>query len=407
MKTAYFDCFSGASGDMIVAALLDAGMDIDLLRSQLAKLKLAGYQISATKVHRGPITATKFTVELDNSHQPTRNLEEIEKILNDSDLAPKIIEKARAIFQRLAQAEAKVHGIDIKEIHFHEVGAIDSIVDIVSAVIAITAMQIEQVLSSPIAIGTGTVQTHHGTLPIPAPATVELLRGFPTRQPVGTTEETGELTTPTGAAIITSLSKGYEPIPEMKLQAIGYGAGSREESTAGGLPNVLRVIIGETQQAASADSVVELSANIDDCTGEIIGSTIEKLLSAGCLDAWVTPIYMKKSRPAWMLCALCPMGEEQKISRIIFTETTTLGVRIKTVARAKLPRRYVIVETKYGPIRIKVAEINGEEISVKPEFTDCTAAAQAHGVAVKEVITQAMRSYGNEIAGNKDRGEEI
>ena len=357
MKTAYFDCFSGASGDMIVAALLDAGMDIDLLRNELAKLKLTGYQISTTKVHRGPITATKFTVELDNSHQPTRNLEEIEKILNDSDLAPKIIEKAKAIFQRLAQAEARVHGIDINEVHFHEIGAIDSIVDIVSAVIAITTMQIEQVFSSPIAIGTGTVQTHHGTLPIPAPATVELLQGVPVYQPAGTATETGELTTPTGAAIITSLSKGYGPIPEMKLQAIGYGAGAREKSTAGGLPNVLRVIIGETQQAPSSDSVVELSANIDDCTGEIIGSTIEKLLSAGCLDAWATPIYMKKSRPAWMLSALCPMGEEQKISKIIFTETTTLGIRIKTVARAKLPRRCVIVETKYGPIPVSYTHL--------------------------------------------------
>ena len=389
MKLAYFDCFAGAGGDMIVGALLDAGLPLEALQAELAKLDLTGYEISAEKVRRGGLGGTKFSVAVRQADQPPRNLDEIRRIIDSGRLADEVAETAKAIFARLAAAEAKVHGIGVEQVHFHEVGAVDSIVDIVAAAAGVRLLGIEQVRCSPIPVGAGTVQTSHGRLPLPAPATAQLLTGAVTAErPAGAAA--CELTTPTAAAVLTTLSAGYGPVPAMRLEAIGYGAGSREDEA---LPNLLRVLIGEAAGEGEVDSAVELSANLDDCTGEVLGAAMEKLLAAGCLDAWAAPIYMKKSRPAWQLSALCEVGDVERMEKIIFAETTTLGVRRRTCSRSKLPRRHVTVQTPYGPIRVKVAGRGAAEATASPEFADAAAAAQAHGVPVKEVLAAAAQAY--------------
>ncbi len=389
MKLAYFDCFSGAAGDMIVGALLDAGLSLEALLEQLDGIKLPGCNISAEKVRRGALSGTKFTVTSSETNQPHRNLDDILSIIHSASLPGRANKTSEAIFRRLAQAEAKVHGIDVAKIHFHEVGAVDSIIDIVAAAVGIEMLGIEKVLCSPIPLGRGTVQAAHGTLPLPAPATVELLKGATTAEAI-TEGVTGELTTPTGAAVLTTLTDSFGPAPAMELSAVGYGAGSRDSNA--GLPNLLRVLIGRASDTGAVDSVVELSTNLDDCTGEIIGATIEKLLQAGCLDAWASPIYMKKSRPAWTLSALCSPGDVTRAEEIIFAETTTLGIRRRTCTRSKLARREITVETRYGPIRVKTGE-KEKILTASPEFADCLSAAEAHGVPVKEVIAAAVQAY--------------
>ena len=388
MKLAYFDCFAGISGDMIVGALLDAGCDFDALAGALAKLALPGCEVSAERVTRGGLTATKFNVEVDPAaDQPHRSLADILAMIDSADLAAAAAAKAKAIFERLGRAEAEVHGVDIQEVHFHEVGAADSIMDIVGAAVALELMGIERVICSPVPTGNGTVETAHGTLPVPAPATAKLLAGAKVAEtPPGVT---GEMTTPTGAAVVTTLAESFGALPDVDLSAVGYGAGTREGAA---LPNVLRVFVGQAGEGA-CDSAVELSANLDDCTGEIIGATIAKLLAAGALDAWASPIYMKKSRPAWMLSALCAPADAARMEEIIFVETTTLGVRQRSCRRSKLARRHVTVETPYGAVRIKVAGRDGRDLTASPEFADAAAAAEAHGAPVREVIAAAIDAY--------------
>ncbi len=399
MNLAYFDCFSGAAGDMIVGALLDAGLDFEALQKQLAGLKLPGCDISASKVRRGALAGTKFTVTASEADQPHRNLDDILSIIRSAALPGRSAETAEAIFRRLAQAEAKVHDMDVAKIHFHEVGAVDSIIDIVAAAVGIEMLGIEEVHCSPIPLGRGTVEAEHGTLPLPAPATVELLKGATTAEAI-TEGVTGELTTPTAAAVLTTLARSVGPVPAMALSAVGYGAGSREDTGPGEPPNLLRVFIGNSADDGSVDCMVELSANLDDCTGEVIGATIEKLLQAGCADAWAAPIYMKKSRPAWTLSALCAPADVGRAEEIIFTETTTLGVRRRTCTRSKLARRHVTVETAYGPIRVKIGSGDGNTITASPEFADCSSAAEAHGAPVKEVIAAAIQVHRESQEGN-------
>jgi len=389
MKLAYFDCFAGAAGDMIVGAVLDAGLEIDRLRAELAKLKLPGCSVSAEKVRRAGLAGTKFTVAVEPADQPNRNLADVVAIIEAADLPPRAAERAKAIFARLAEAEARVHGTSPEHVHFHEVGAVDSIVDVVAAAVGIELLGIDKVICSPIPVGSGTVTTAHGVLPVPAPATAELLKGFPTAEPEAP-PLSGELTTPTAAAVLTTLAERFGPMPAMEIEAVGYGAGSRDP---GDMPNLLRVLIGAESGAGAADTAVELSANLDDCTGEVLAATVEKLLAAGCVDAWCTPIYMKKSRPAWMLSVLCPPGEVQRAEQIIFAETTTLGIRRRVCGRSRLGRRHVTVETRYGAIRVKVGSLGGREMTASPEFSDCQAAAEAHGAAVKEVIAAAVQAY--------------
>ena len=390
---AYFDCFAGAAGDMIVGALLDAGADISALQTELDKLHLHGYSLKVDRANRCGIQGTKFDVSVDGDedhshahHHPHRGLSDILKLIDDADLAPRAAERASKVFKRLGHAEAKVHGCTPDEVHFHEVGAVDSIVDIIGACVALELLGVDSLYCSVIPLGSGTVKCAHGTMPVPAPATAELLKGFATCQGVCQ----GEMTTPTAAALLTALCENIGEMPEMQLGEVGYGAGTRDDDH---VPNMLRVLLGDFGAAATADCVVQLSANIDDCSGEILGATIDALLTSGCLDAWASPITMKKSRPAWQLCALCSPSDVDAAERIIFTETTTFGIRRKTCRRTKLTRSHVVVPTEYGDIRVSEASLSGEIVTVSPEFADCHAAATTHHVAIRQTMDAARDAY--------------
>lgn len=385
-KLAYFDCFAGAGGDMIVGALLDAGADFAALKEQLGSLQVPHVTLAAEKVNRGGIVGTKFHVNIEGHDHGHRGLGDVLKIIDAGRLAPRCADRARKIFTRLAQAEAKVHNIDVERVHFHEVGAIDSIMDIVGSCVGLELLDIDAVACSPIPLGSGTITCAHGLLPVPAPATAQLLQGAQTVPGVGS----GELTTPTAAAVLTTLTQGYGPVPEMDVQSIGYGAGTRNE---GPLPNLLRVYVGQPSELGDVDTVVELSANIDDCSGQLLGATIEKLLSAGCLDAWASPIVMKKSRPAWTLSALCAQRDVAAVERLLFAETPTFGIRRHVCSRRKLGRRFESVETPYGPVRMKIGSLAGQDVTVSPEFADCAAAAEAHHVSIREVLQAAIEIH--------------
>ncbi|MCK5113768.1 MAG: nickel pincer cofactor biosynthesis protein LarC [Phycisphaerae bacterium] len=388
MKIAYFDCFGGLAGDMIVGAFLDAGLDLAALKPELQKLDIGEFSVSCKQTARGGITGTKFDVEVQGHDHHHRGLSQILEIISVAKLVGKTGDTASRIFKRLAAAEAKVHGCDIEEIHFHEVGAVDSIVDIVSAAVAIELLGIDRIACSPIPIGSGTVKCAHGIIPLPAPATVELLvnaQTFPALNP-------GEATTPTGAAVMTTLSESFATPPEMKIASIGYGAGLRDDENA---PNLLRVIIGHDCEDGEADSVVELSANIDDCTGELLGAAMDKLLAAGALDVWITPGYTKKSRPTSVLSALCKPGDVEHMRQIIFVETTTFGIRQRSCGRVKLAREFARVETAFGRVRVKVGRLEGEIVTVSPEFADCKTAAESHGVNIQSVMDAAKSAWAN------------
>ena len=388
MSVAYFDCFAGAGGDMIVAALLDAGCDLDALRSGLGNLDLGGYTLAAEAASRGGISGTKFNVQLapDGEEHPHRGLKDCLDLIERAGLPARAAKRASDIFTRLAQAEAQVHGCTIAQVHFHEVGAVDSIIDIAGACLALEQLEIEQVFCSVIPVGSGTITCQHGTIPVPSPATAELLRGFTTRQgPVN-----GEMTTPTAAAILTTLAGELGEMPAMDVAAVGYGAGTRDSDC---LPNLLRVFVGERSECGSADTVVELTVNLDDCTGEIIGATIEILLAAGCLDAWAAPIVMKKSRPAWQLSVLCNPADVSAAEDILLTETTSLGVRRRVCGRSKLTREHQSVTTPFGPIRMKLGRRGGSILTASPEFDDCQQAAQSHGAPVRKVMDAARAAF--------------
>ena len=387
MAIAYFDCFAGAAGDMIVASLIDAGADVASLQRHVATLRLTGYELATSRVMRGGMAGTRFDVLVsEGAEQPHRHLSDILSIISQADLPPRAADRATRVFRKLASAEAQVHGIGIEEVHFHEVGAIDSIVDIVGACVAMELLGIEHVFCSAIPTGSGTVHSEHGLLPVPAPATAKLLIGAPTSD----IDIRGEATTPTAAALLTELVESYGPVPAMEVSAVGYGAGTRDN---GPLPNLLRVFVGKPSPAGQVDSVIELSANLDDCTGEIVGATLEKLLAAGCLDAWITPIQMKKSRPAWKLSVICSPSDVQRAEEIIFSETTTFGLRRHTASRSRLDRKHVTVSTRFGPIRIKVGRRDGVAVIASPEYSDCQTAADAHHVSLREVQAAAQQAY--------------
>jgi uncharacterized protein (TIGR00299 family) protein len=390
MTTAYFDCFAGAAGDMIVGALLSAGADFQRLSADLSRLG-AGSAVRREDVHRGGIAGVKFHVDAPHHehehdhHHGRRGLTDILGLISAAALPARAAKRATDIFTRLAKAEAKVHATAIENVHFHEVGAFDSIADIVGACLAMEYLDVDTVICSPIPTGGGTVQTAHGLLPVPAPATAELLVGFPLTD----NGAQFECTTPTAAAILTTLASSFGAPPAMQVAAVGYGAGSRIE---GPLPNLLRVMVGAAGEA-SADAVVELIANIDDCTGEMLSAAVAALLAAGCLDAWATPIYMKKSRPAWMLSALCRHGDVAAAEEVFFRQTTTFGVRKRAMERTMLQRRHESMETPFGPVRVKLGVRGGHVVTAAPEFEDCAAAARAHHVAVRDVIFAASEAW--------------
>lgn len=385
MKLAYFDCFSGISGDMVLGALVDAGVDLRALEAELRKLNLEGWEISAEKVQRNAIRATKVNVETKETHHH-RHLSPILKMIDAAALAPRAAERARRIFQRLGEAEAKVHNISIEKVHFHEVGAVDSIIDIVGAAIGFELLGIDSFACSIMDVGSGRVQTEHGLLPVPAPATVELLRDAPTFS----SGIQKELVTPTGAAIATTLSTQYATMPAMTLKAIGYGAGSADLQQQ---PNVLRLMIGESAGSNAEQHwdapVAVIEANLDDMSPQIYGYFVEQALAAGALDVFSTAVQMKKNRPGQLVTLLCEPSNLKPLIDLIFRETTTIGIRTHEVRRQTLARESVPVETPLGTIRMKISRLNGTLLNAAPEYEDCRKIATQMGLPLKQVLATA------------------
>ena len=387
MRIAYFDCFAGAAGDMIVAAMLDAGLDAEHLRAQLATLGIEGLDVRIAETARAGLRAIKFDPVIPHQHEH-RNLEQINEIIDRSNISKKARQTAVAIFDKLARAEAAVHGKGPNEIHFHEIGALDSIVDIVSACIGIEALGIDKVYCSALSVGGGTVQCDHGTMPVPAPATAQLLKGIPiTAGPVQ-----AELLTPTAAAILTTVTDQFGPLPSMKIERIGCGAGSLNPDK---FPNILRLILGQAvgEDAADIDTVCLLETNVDDISGELIGFLTKELLELGALDVFSTPIVMKHSRPAVKVSVICGPEITSTMEKVLFEQGLTFGIRKQLLQRTKLVRDLVPVQTEFGRIRIKTGSLNGKIVNAKAEFSDCVAAAKSHNVAVKTVSEAAITAY--------------
>ena len=382
---AYFDCFSGISGDMVLGALVDAGADLRAIEVELRKLGLEGWKISAEKVKRGAIFATQVKVETNEGHHH-RGLSVILGRIEKAELAPRAAERARKIFTRLAEAEARVHNVPVEEIHFHEVGAVDSIVDIVGAAIGFELLGIDEFACSALDVGAGQVKTAHGLLPVPAPATAELLRGAP----VYTSGIARELVTPTGAAIATTLATRYAEIPEMTLRAVGYGAGSADFVEKA---NVLRILIGDGAASEAGEhwdapvSVIE--TNLDDMSPQIYGYLVDRVLAAGALDVFSTPVQMKKNRPGTLVTILCEQAHVARMIDLVFRETTTIGVRTHDVRRKVLDRELVPVETAFGEVRVKISRMNGSVLNATPEYEDCQRIAAEKGIPLRQVIAAA------------------
>lgn len=386
MKIGYFDCFSGASGDMILGALVSAGVPPQLLHEQLARLHLEDYKLDISRIRKQGFAATKITVEM-TGKPGHRNLGDVTDIIDASDLADGIKGRARDVFTRLAEAEAKVHGTTLKEVHFHEVGAVDAIIDIVGAAIGIDALGLDRIDCSPIPTGSGTVACDHGTLPIPAPATAELLIGVP----LADCDEVGELTTPTGAAILTSVAQRFGSLPAMKIERTGLGAGTREGRSR---PNILRLFVGQAADDADpTDEIVLLETNLDDATGEQIGHAFESLFAAGALDVFATPVTMKKNRPGIVLSVLTDRDTQRACEDVLFMETTTFGVRRTVCTRRKLARSVDKVSTRFGEIPVKVGRQGDRVLVVAPEYEPCARAARKHGAALDAVMFEARRAW--------------
>lgn len=438
MRIAYLECFSGVSGDMFLGALIDAGVPPRLLEETVAALGV-GARLGISRVNRSGISATKVDVWVDgekdlprerywakqdverasspakskheyghhrehehahghspsgsprlHAHEHSRGLSEIREIIDKTAISNTSKRTAIAIFEALGTAEAKIHNTSIEKVHFHEVGAVDAMVDIVGAAVGAEALGVDEIVCSPLNVGGGTVQCAHGTFPVPAPATVELLKDAP----VYSTGVQAELVTPTGAAIVRTLASRFAAFPAMKIEKSGYGAGSREFP---GHPNVVRLTLGEAPSALAAKTASEivsvLEANLDDLNPQVFGYVMDRLLEEGALDAFGMPVQMKKNRPGTLLAVLCKPDDASKLTQLIFTETTTLGVRRRDEVRQTLARRWENVRTQWGEVRIKIASMNGTVTNYAPEYEDCRRIAAEHHVPLKTVIQEATRAY--------------
>ncbi|HEX9186709.1 MAG TPA: nickel pincer cofactor biosynthesis protein LarC [Vicinamibacteria bacterium] len=384
-RIVYFDCASGASGDMLLGAVVDLGLPVERLRDELANLPLAGYRLESQEVTRSGLAATKVDVIAEGPSPAHRHLRHIVEILDRSSLDPAVKERASGLFRRLAEAEAEVHGTSIEKVHFHEVGAVDSIVDIVGGVLALRWLRADRFVASPLNVGTGTVTMSHGTFPVPPPATAKLVAGVPV---YGAGD--GELLTPTGALLVTAHATEYGPLPAMRIEKTGHGAGSRDTK---GRPNVLRLIVGEEADAPAGERVLVLETEVDDAPPQLLGPLLERLLAAGAKDAYFTPVQMKKGRPGVLVTVVAEPSRREAIEELLFRETTTLGVRRQVWDRTVLERETATVETGYGPIRVKIGRRAGVVYNAWPEFDDCQRAAGEKGVAVKEVLAAALAAW--------------
>lgn len=381
MRIAYFDCFSGASGDMILGALLDAGLPMQELADELRKLGIEEFELTTGRTTQSGIAGTKASVRLLGSASHShRHLSHIISLIEKSTLTSRVKEQASTIFQRLGRAEARVHGVNVEDIHFHEVGAVDAIVDIVGAVAGLELLGVSRVYSSSLPLGSGFVQCAHGTLPVPAPATMELVREA--NAPVRDVDVQAELLTPTGAAIITTLSEFRRP--EMTIGSVGYGYGDRKLPW----PNAVRLWIGEatdTEAGEEADQMVLLETNIDDMNPEVFGYLMSRLFEQGAADVYFTPIFMKKNRPATMVSVLTNPGKAGALCNLLMEETTTLGIRHTVVGRHKTRREEIPVETSLGTIRVKVKRRGDTVLGVSPEYEDCATIARARNLPLQSV----------------------
>jgi pyridinium-3,5-bisthiocarboxylic acid mononucleotide nickel chelatase len=388
MKLAYFDCFSGISGDMTLGALVHAGVPLDHLRNELKALDVPDWELRAENVWKNGMAATYVQVITQESHTH-RSLSTIETILQNSQLAAPVRDRAIAIFRKLGEAEAAVHDVPIEKIHFHEVGAVDAIVDIVGACIGFSFLGIERFACSPLNVGGGTAKMAHGVLPVPAPATARLLLGKPTYS----TGIQKELVTPTGAAIVATVCDTFGPQPPMAVSTIGYGAGTTDLEAQ---PNVLRLMVGASaakQEGNYDEEIRVIEANLDDLNPQVYGYFLERALAAGALDVFTTPIQMKKNRPGTLLTVLCNPADESKFQDLFFAETTTLGVRSHTTQRRCLPREWESVSTRYGEVRMKLARVNGRVVQISPEYEDCRKLAEAKSVPLQHVMQEALHSW--------------
>ncbi len=384
MRVAHFDCFSGISGDMTLAALIDAGVDAGAIRDGIGSLGLP-IQVEVEKVRKGGFAATYVRVEAPPEHSH-RFLPEVEEIIQRGRLTERQRDLARRIFRRLAEAEATVHGMPLEKVHFHEVGALDSIADIVGAAIGLDLLGADRFTSRSVPTGSGTVQCAHGLMPIPAPGTAELLKGVP----LAPSPIKAELTTPTGAAILMTVVQEWIDQPVMTVERIGHGAGRREFVEQ---PNLLRLFVGTTADSPERDQVWVLETNLDDLPAEVIGYCYDLLLAAGALDVFSTPVFMKKNRPGVLLSVLAPESVLPTLEAILFRETMTFGIRRYPVTRSKLRRQACTVQTPWGPVQGKLGWRGDQPPVFTPEYEDCARVARAHGVALREVFAQAQRAY--------------
>ncbi len=397
----YIDCFSGISGDMFVGAALDLDARVfnaDVLIKELEKIDLKGYEIDISKVQRGAVYGTRFDVKVNNG-QPARDFRDIKILINESSLDNKVKELSLKIFTEVARAESIIHSKSQDTVHFHEVGAVDSIVDIVSVSIALHFLKVNRVYCSRVPLGKGSVDTMHGIIPVPAPATLEILKGVP----VYGGGFDFEVTTPTGAAIIKVLVDHYGEIPDIVVERMGFGAGSRSVKSKSVIPNVLRLILGRlmgplgsgkfkdiTQHGVHSGKALLLSTNIDDSTPEIVGYTLEQLLESDVYDAWLEPVYMKKTRLSFKLCVLCSQEKLGEVLKLIFTETSTLGVRAQEVIRFSLKREVRKLKLPYGEVEVKIGFMDGKEITFSPEYSSCIKLAKESGKPLKEVYRDTL-----------------
>ena len=380
MRIGYLDAFSGISGDMLVGALADAGADATAITNALRSLG-TGAVVSFEKVKRCGIAATKFHVSVEETSKH-RHLSGILKMVEGAALPDRVKQNASAVFRRLGEAEAAVHNVPIEKVHFHEVGAADSIADIVGACLGFELLGIETIHSSPLNLGSGVVKAEHGVMPVPAPATAALVAG----KPVYSRGPAVELTTPTGAAVAVTLARNFGPLPPMKISHVGYGAGDHDFAEQA---NVLRILVGETSGALEATTVAVIEANIDDSSPQVLAYAMERLLDAGALDATLEPLAMKKGRPGTLLRVIARTEDREQLASLIFAETSTLGVRIYDAERRVQARRWVEIETSHGKVRMKVADGGG----FAPEYEDCRALARSTGVALKDIIAEANHVY--------------